>query len=337
MTDEIDIAIADGLIFSGITKAREEKGLSLDDISSELKVPKRKLLQLESGILTDLGDVYIARALIISVCRRLNLDSLPYLEYIPALYNANLAIKTRMHSSEFVTKHEQKRSIWDDKKISLRIIIVAVLIIAAFILAFAPIISDYMRIHFHMNSEKHSAATASTTQPARHHEYITHAIKPIVQNTHDAIKTPIPSPNVSIEAKTIELPLLHLATDNPASPNEKLIEPTFPVNKIQPNSLVPANSPVIVAEPMTSVESNVLFFASKNDVWVSVRNHHGRVLYRALQSAHSTKEVSASIADFPLSVTLGRTDGVTVLLHGKPLPFMPNEKSGRTVTFTVNR
>jgi cytoskeleton protein RodZ len=70
--------------------AREARGLSLETLAAQLKVPVARLAALEEGRWSDLPDGPYARALAKTVCRSLNLDEAPVLRVLPGVSASSL-------------------------------------------------------------------------------------------------------------------------------------------------------------------------------------------------------------------------------------------------------
>ena len=76
-----------------LSQAREAAGLSLDALSMALKVPIKRLEQLEAGDYAALPDITFARALAMSLCRYLQIDAQQVLERMPSSHMPNLGAK----------------------------------------------------------------------------------------------------------------------------------------------------------------------------------------------------------------------------------------------------
>lgn len=67
-----------------LRRARTSQGLTLEQLSSQIKVPVHKLDALERGRYESLGDSNFTRALAMTVCRALHIDATPVLADLPA-------------------------------------------------------------------------------------------------------------------------------------------------------------------------------------------------------------------------------------------------------------
>ena len=67
-----------------LKQAREAAGLHVAALAAALKVPVRKLEDLEAGRFDRLPDMTFARALASSACRHLKIDPAPVLAQLPA-------------------------------------------------------------------------------------------------------------------------------------------------------------------------------------------------------------------------------------------------------------
>ncbi len=71
--------------------AREKQGLHVAALAAAIKIPQRKLEALESDRFDELPDATFARALAMTVCRALKIDSAPVLARLPQLGAAGLS------------------------------------------------------------------------------------------------------------------------------------------------------------------------------------------------------------------------------------------------------
>jgi cytoskeleton protein RodZ len=99
MTDHVDpsasVPVADSLAngHTLLTQAREAAGLPLDALSMALKVPVKRLEQLEAGDYAAMPDMTFARALAMSVCRHLQIDAQLVLDRMPSPHVPSLGAK----------------------------------------------------------------------------------------------------------------------------------------------------------------------------------------------------------------------------------------------------
>ncbi len=86
MTTEVDTVMPPaGATSAGalLKKAREAKGIHISVMATTLRVPLERIRALEDDRWNDLPDLVFARALAMSVCRQLKMDSGPVLAGIP--------------------------------------------------------------------------------------------------------------------------------------------------------------------------------------------------------------------------------------------------------------
>ena len=99
MTDHVDpsasVPVADSLAngHTLLTQAREAAGLPLDALSMALKVPVKRLEQLEAGDYAAMPDMTFARSLAMSVCRHLQIDAQLVLDRMPSPHVPSLGAK----------------------------------------------------------------------------------------------------------------------------------------------------------------------------------------------------------------------------------------------------
>lgn len=89
-----------------LTQAREAAGLSLDALSLALKVPVKRLEQLEAGDYAAMPDMTFARALAMSVCRHLQIDATLVLEHMPSAHVPSLGGKAVVGGDAMYTTGE---------------------------------------------------------------------------------------------------------------------------------------------------------------------------------------------------------------------------------------
>jgi cytoskeleton protein RodZ len=87
------VATAEPVLAHGhvlLSQARQAAGLPLDALSLALKVPVKRLESLEAGRYDELPDLTFARALAMSVCRHLQIDSQMVLDRMPSAHAPSL-------------------------------------------------------------------------------------------------------------------------------------------------------------------------------------------------------------------------------------------------------
>lgn len=85
MSDEVSTSVTDAASAGAmLRRARESAGLELGTLSATIKVAQRKLEWLEADRYDQLPDAVFTRALALTVCRALKIDSAPVLALLPA-------------------------------------------------------------------------------------------------------------------------------------------------------------------------------------------------------------------------------------------------------------
>lgn len=95
----------------------------------------------------------------------------------------------------------------------------------------------------------------------------------------------------------------------------------------------PAPEPAAVAAAPTTAEgSDLIVFAARDEVWITVTDPAGKQLLRRTVKAGETVGVTGSL---PLSVVIGRASAVDVRVRGKAFDLAPLTKAGGVARFDV--
>ncbi|MFP5468071.1 MAG: RodZ domain-containing protein [Gammaproteobacteria bacterium] len=121
-----------------LRQAREAAGLHIAALAAALKVPVRKLEQLEAGRYDQLPDLTFARALASSVCRHLKVDPAPVLEEIPLPDEPHLSQFPKAISAPFRSPPPETGGASPGRGSRWAIVAGVVLVLAAAVLVFLP-------------------------------------------------------------------------------------------------------------------------------------------------------------------------------------------------------
>ena len=128
---------------TGLREAREATGLHVAALAAALKVPVKKLVDLEAGQYGELPDLTFARALAASVCRHLKIDAAPILERIPLAQVSSLVVSQPSVSTTFKPDQGQiSLGFWDVLK-KPAFLLTALVLLGALGVAYLPNWSEW--------------------------------------------------------------------------------------------------------------------------------------------------------------------------------------------------
>lgn len=262
-----------------LRQAREAAGLQIATLAAALKVPEKKLEDLEADRFDLLPDTVFVRALAASVCRSLKIDAAPILEKLPfsntpKLKSDDASINTPFRPAGQGAALTSLRQI--SKPFALTVL---ALLIGAVVLIFLP--QEFL---FQTTEvEKIEAVTGASVMPN-------------------------PASEVVVEAAQPVLPVLAASQVQPSSESVLTSSPV-PV-------VVPPPAPALAqaSEPVSGVTSGTLVFKSRETSWVEVVDASGTAQVRRNLLAGETVTVSGTL---PLAVTVGRASSVDVQVRGQ--------------------
>lgn len=225
-----------------LVEARQAAGMPLDALSLALKVPVKRLESLEAGRYDELPDMTFARALAMSVCRYLQIDSQVVLERMPLAHAARLGDKGVVGGDTMYTTGE-----------GLALSPVSVLRRPPVLVALALVLAAALLYSLPEATDPAPVDAAPATEPAPAPEVPTTPV-------------PAPIPTEQPSAAPAALPVLPL----PTAP-----EAAQPVP-------VPAPSEPAAVAPVAPNRSVVLRVSAQNETWLQVIRPDGSVLLSRL-------------------------------------------------------
>lgn len=268
-----------------LRQAREAAGLHIAALAAALKVPVRKLEQLEAGRYDQLPDLTFARALASSVCRHLKVDPAPILEEIPLPDEPHLSQFPKAISAPFRSPPPEAGGASPGRGSRWAIAAGIVLVLAAAVLVFLPESSSWTGWF------QRSAGVTSPQLPE--------AVPAGVVESAD----PSPVPQAAESPVQAEVPAAGATQDAPAlSPSAEVPAPATPAAEGQ----VTADTP----------SGQLLVLKARGDSWVEVVNGSGTVVVKRMMSAGEVLDFSGAP---PYAVVVGRADQVEVLVRGQVL------------------
>lgn len=277
---------------SGVTSAvqagqvlrdlREKQGLHIAALAVALKVPVKKLEQLESGELGKTVDPVFVRALASSVCRHLKADPQNVLSLLPQVNAPRLMEADEGINAPFAVAGVSTSGGWRDWAYSKTSWLVATIMALAAIVYFSPAIEawfnsyDWWFQHGAETAQEVSVGVVSAADNAQLNQ------GPI----QEQISPPAPGTPSEPEANAVPVSTQDAAVSQSGS--------TSPISEMPPD---------------------VLVFKASGTTWVEVRDGAGKVLSSRTLQAGETLALSGV---YPLSVVVGKADVTEVLVHGKP-------------------
>jgi cytoskeleton protein RodZ len=225
-----------------LVEARQAAGMPLDALSLALKVPVKRLESLEAGRYDELPDMTFARALAMSVCRYLQIDSQVVLERMPLAHAALLGDKGVVGGDTMYTTGE-----------GLALSPVSVLRRPPVLVALALVLAAALLYSLPEATDPASVDAAPATEPAPAPEVPTAPV-------------PAPIPTEQPSAAPAALPVLPLPTAPEAA---------------QPVPVPAPSEPVAVASVAPN-RSVVLRVSAQNETWLQVIRPDGSVLLSRL-------------------------------------------------------
>lgn len=336
-----------------LRKERELKGLSHDDVSRRIKVAIRTLVALEEGNVDDLPHLVYTKGFAKSYARLLGLDPEEVGASIDAEY-AEIAADQEEAEPVYVSRRIQpERPRWPK--------VLAVLIFLALVAAGTWFLFLRPQVPSILTQLPLQNAAPADSQPAPVETPTVDAAPPVMVPEPVQPAAPAVSEAPAVQNESVVVPPsaeeLNTAAETPAVQNEA--EPAAPVLALPPEvkeqngvGSAPAVEPVTEAVPAPAVEpvaepvvaapetgSHVqdvplaaasqykLVLTATNECWIEAGGEG--IEHRALYLRPGQKFV----LNFPkeLTLKLGNSGGVSLMLNGRAVPFDGAE--GKVMTF----
>lgn len=282
--------------------AREARGLHLDAVAAALKVPVKKIEALENDALDSLPDAVFARALAASMCRALQVDPAPVLAKLPGASRTGLADADKTINANFRGGSERTgRGAWRSSRGLVAVI--ALLLIGAVVLHFMP--------------ESLLGALRASLQNATQRGT---APEGLVTDATSVLPGSPASPAANTQTGSVIEPIV---VQRPATPQLSAEVTT---------AAAMASLPVASASGVPAAGSQLVTFAVRSEAWITVTDSHNTVLLKRTVPAGEAVGVSGSL---PLSVVVGRAQGVDVQVRGQPFDLKPLTGPGGVARFSV--
>lgn len=295
-TDNIQVAVAPmapvlGALLQG---AREQHGLSMEDISNRLRLSPRQVQALESDDFSALPEAMITRGFIRNYARLLGLDAEPLLQAYRELVPSSDSPRAISIESENILISGSNKRPW-------RMYMLASLAIAL-LLGVWLIYVDYFP---HQSAKlvpatevEATAKTRAATEPGTYTELLPMAALPAAERLAEGKAT--------------------AAAPSPAT---------------QPETKAAPATPVVAGEAATSRTSNPapaganalarLKFTFSDHTWVSVIDRNNKEIFNKTKPAGSEETVEGLP---PFKVTIGNAAGSKLVFNDKPVDLAPYTK-----------
>lgn len=297
-----DIATAGAPVASPLLlkQAREAAGLHVAALAAALKVPVRKLEDLEAGHYDRLPDMTFARALASSACRHLKIDPAPVLAQLPAAARPALGLSGTALNAPFQGSADPvpfNPAGWLSRPAVLAAI---ALLLGALVIVFLPR-ADEPAAPLWGESASPSAPVAASPQPVDPVPLTAAPAEP-AEPANAAPPVPVAVPAAPAASAVATVPVLATAPAAPAAP------------------AAAAPAPAAPAAPAT-----VMAIAARGETWIEVTTPAGETVVRRLLTAGESMEVNRAP---PYSVVIGRADSARVTLRGQAFDLPPPSPNG---------
>jgi cytoskeleton protein RodZ len=309
-TEEVANARVESFPGGEFTAARETLGLSLEQLSRELRLPVRTLDAIEKGELKGLGGPVFVRGYIRTYAKRVKLDPNRYVALCDELLGVrDTASPVKVVGTVSTTPARQSHSLVRFGSI-------------IFIIAIIGFVIWWWQTQYSIDSVLTSQAdTPVTVDTADGNTLVLPAVDEEPVGSADLL--PQPQPQSSEDAAL--LPEQSVLSASSASETESAGDETSPdaaVDAAQ-ESVTEEAEAADVAEPTSEPQApadavaDSLHLVLSEDSWLSVRDAGGRALFNGIAQAGSDLQLQG---DAPLSVVIGRASAVTLIEYaGAPV------------------
>ncbi len=293
--------------------ARQKAGVDLSVLSQTLKVPVKQLEALESDDIDAAKGIVFFRGLAAAVCRHLQIDAAPVLALMPStpLLLAPQKLVGQAHAPMMpfagirASPSRQKRSVvmW-----ALGMLVV----IAALLWLPAPgqwlwldDVQDWVA-SMSLNDSSSDGADSEVASQADKDRPLSDQ-----QGVLEAVALPLPV------SQTPEASAPPAVSTPPLAPMATVVAGAVPATSAPAASVAKDTAPVKLGK---SAAAEWVFSAS-NDSWIELRSGPTVVVWSGLVKAGQSQQVQSPV---PVSVVVGRAQGVSVTLRGQPFDLKPH-------------
>lgn len=337
-----------------LRQVREKQGLSVHDVSTNLRLSNKQIEAIEADHFHQLPQPSIVRGFIRNYAKMLKVDSDP----IIAAYNALIPNAT---PQSFTVKSNTSRSVIGENKVNfspklfLGLIILFGLIAALFYYytahikpsgtlgtaALAPksvelngdVTANNTNTEFALPAAQRQAETVTPNAAdanATGTSNTTEIALPPASNPASAATPSTPINPASIEQQPIALPLNTPPASAPvATPQlqtESSISAPKPAAPITEKPSTPILNDVTTSISDTSATSGqkALSFTAHEETWVNIVNSRGKKIYSKVLAAGQTETITAAT---PLKIIVGNAKSTTLTMDGQAVDLATHTRS----------
>ena len=305
--------------------AREQQGMHIAILASQIKVPVKKVQALEADQFEEFASPVFARSLASSICRALKVDAAPVLALLPQPDNMVLTQTTRVKPEPPVRFRPASQTRSGPSRNTL--LVAAGLAVVTLLVAFVPDLSSKFT-----SSPAPSPATGLATENVAPAALGSPVQVPEVASASNA--APADSATAPNTAAT--------TAPSTASTTTPATAPAAATASVAPApAAVPATSPAPATAPTStalapstnkaSTSTGVLGVTARGDSWVQVLDGQGQLLLSRVVLKGETVSLDGAL---PLKVVVGRVDQTEVSVRGKPFS-MADIAQGNVARFEV--
>jgi cytoskeleton protein RodZ len=286
--------------------AREQQGLSVNDVARELKLSEKYIDSLERGAFDELPSMVFARGYVQSYSKLLNLDVNRYLALFDNLYGRASAGSAPQFRT---TPGVQSTAKLGDPVIKWSAWIFVLAIVAATVW--------WWKIQQGTDPAV-SLSPATESVEVESVDGSTLIVPSGLTHRNDHLAEVQPEINLVTADDNSDL-LTDAAADTAEAES---VETDEAINEVQANIEEPKEEP---SQPVTGTDVS-LRITFTDECWVSVEDHTGKVLEMRVKPKGSELNVSG---EAPLKLLLGRVEAVgNVFLNGSAIEFNRDSRSG---------
>ncbi len=313
-----------------LKQAREAAGLHVAALAAALKVPVRKLEDLEAGRFDRLPDMTFARALASSACRHLKIDPAPVLAQLPAAARPALGPSGTALNAPFQGGADPvpfNPAGWLSRPAVLAAI---ALLLGALVIVFLPRAEETAAPVWGEAAQPPAqvpvatpAVAADGTAPG---SLAASATAPTVDPAPGATADPAASGSSALPVA----PVSSVGSAGAApTPTAATVAATPPAATPAPSATTPSAPAVqpapVAAAATAAAAAPVMAVAARAETWIEVTTPAGETVVRRLLTAGESMEVNRAP---PYAVVIGRADAARVTLRGQAFDLPPPSPNG---------
>lgn len=278
--------------------AREKQGLSLNDVTSRLKISNKQIEAIEADNFTALPESTIVKGFIRNYAKLLKLDAGPLLD----AYNVLVPSKEPL---AFTIKPSSTMKVGGYKKPKTgRYIVFSVLLALA--------LATWLFYQHYIEKPSPTAPIAGTEK-----------LEPLPEQALPAVERMEQSTEIALPPATVDSLNAPQSTNSPDSLNA-------PQAALTPNSSATANAQLMLnpnaasaSTPVVDQRTTRLELAASQETWVSVVDAKGKQVYSKIIFAGGRETVEAKT---PLELVIGNAIGTTLMVNGKSVDLAPHTR-----------